>query len=62
VKALLTFSAPIIRQMETSSFIAPNTINPALTRITTERETHRNFSLAFGEMQINPNLKLWNKF
>jgi hypothetical protein len=40
VKALLTFCAPIIRQMETSSCIAQNTVNPAPT---TETETIATF-------------------
>jgi hypothetical protein len=62
VKALLTFFAPTIRQMETKSFIAPNTVSIASTPTNSETETHRNFSLAFGEMQKYPNFKLKNKF
>jgi hypothetical protein len=62
VKALLTFCAPIIRKMETSSFIAPNTAITAPKPINSETETYRNFRLAFGEMQKYSNLKLKNKF
>jgi hypothetical protein len=62
VKALLTFCAPRIRQMETSSFIATITVTTALKPINTETETHRNFRLAFGEIQKFPKLKLRNKF
>jgi hypothetical protein len=62
VKALLTFVAPTMRQMATSSSIAPITANAAPTPINTETDTHRNFRLAFGDMQENPKFKLRNNF
>jgi len=60
VKASLTFCAPIIRQIEISSSIAPNTANTAPAPTTTETDTHHNVRLAFGDMQEIPNLKLRN--
>jgi len=60
VKVSLTFAAPIMRQMETSSSIPPSTADTAPTPINTETETRRNFRLAFGVMWENPNLKLRN--
>jgi len=60
VKATLTFCAPIMRQMATSSIIPPNTANVAPTPTNTETDTHSNVRLPFGEMQKNPNLKLRN--
>jgi hypothetical protein len=48
--------------METSSFVAPNTAITAHKPINTETETHRNFRLAFGQMQKYSNHKLKNKF
>jgi len=59
VKAPLTFVAPIVRQMETSSIIALSTTHTTPTTPTTEKK-HRNVRLAFGDMQENPNLKLRN--
>jgi hypothetical protein len=46
--------------METSSIIAPSTAIIAPTGRKPETDTHRNVSLAFGEMQKNPNLRLRN--
>jgi hypothetical protein len=60
VKASLTFAAPIMRQMATSSSITPSTATTTPTLTSTETDTHRNVRLAFGEMQENPNLKLRN--
>jgi len=58
VKASLTFAAPIMRQMATSSIIAPSTADTAPTATMSETDTHRNVRLAFGDMQENPKLKL----
>jgi hypothetical protein len=46
VKASLTFIAPIMRQMATSSSIAPSTANSIPTPRNTETETHRYVRLA----------------
>jgi hypothetical protein len=61
VKASLTLTAPIMRQMETSSRIVA-TIRATLvpTATTSEIDTHRIIVLAFAEMQRNTNLKLRN--
>jgi hypothetical protein len=50
VKVSLTLVAPITRQMETSSSIAPNTATTACRATSSETDTHRNVRLAFGEM------------
>jgi len=60
VKASLTFVAPIMRQKEISSIIAPNTANPMPTPTMPETDTHRNVTLAFGDKQEIANLKLRN--
>jgi len=51
VKESLTFVAPIMRQMATSSSIAPSTANTAPIATDSETDTHRNIRLALGEMQ-----------
>jgi len=60
VKASLTFVAPLMRQMATSSSIAPSTANPTPTPKNTETDTNLNFRLTYGDMQENLNLKLSN--
>jgi hypothetical protein len=62
VRALLTFLAPKIRQMAITNSIAPNTAKAAPAPINTETDTHRNFRLAFGDLQENPKFKLRNNF
>jgi len=47
-------------EMETSSITAPSTAIIAPTATNPETDTHHNVSLAFGELQKNPNLKLRN--
>jgi len=51
-----------MRQMETSSSIAPNTANTAPTETNTETDTNCNVRFDFGNMQKNPNLKVRNNF
>jgi len=46
-----------MRQMETNTSNAPNTANDAPIPPTPETDTDRNFRLAFGDMQEDPNLK-----
>ena len=58
VQASHTFVAPIMRQMETNSNIAPSTATTVPTTIITEKDNHSNFRLAIGDMQKNPNLML----
>jgi hypothetical protein len=48
--------------MATSSSIAQITANAVPTPMNTETDTHRNFRLAFGDMQENPKFKLRNNF
>jgi hypothetical protein len=57
VKATLTIFAPTMRQMATSSSIAPSTPNTVLTGTNSETDTHPKFTLAFGDMQKHPNFK-----
>jgi hypothetical protein len=56
VKASLTFVAPTMRQMATTSSIAPNTANTAPTPTNTETHTNRNVNLTFGVLQKNPKI------
>jgi len=60
VKASLTFCAPIMRQMATTSSIAPFTANTTPVPTSAETDTRRNVRLAFGEMHEIPDLKLSN--
>ena len=62
VKASLTFCAPIMRQMATTSTIAPITANTTTTATSPETDTRLNVRLAFGEMHEIPDLKLSNNF
>jgi hypothetical protein len=55
VKSLLTFSVPIMRQMETTSSIKPVTANVEPRATNTETDNHHEFRLAFGDMKKNPN-------
>ena len=60
VQASHTFVAPIMRQMETSSVIAPDTATAVPIPTTTVTDTHPNVTLAVGTLQKNTNLKLRN--
>jgi len=60
VKGSLTFIAPRMRHMATSSNIPPITTNTAPTATNPETDTHHKSRLAFGDMQKNPNIKLMN--
>jgi len=60
VKESLTFSAAIMRHTEKITSIAPSTANVMPPTTNTEKDTHRNVRLPFGDMQENPNPKLRN--
>jgi len=62
VKTSLTFCAPIMRQMATTSNIAPITAVSMPKPASTETDTRRNVRIALGEMQEIPDLKLSNNF
>jgi hypothetical protein len=50
----------MMRQMETSNSIAPNTANATPPRTNTETDSNFNVRLAFENIQENPDLKLRN--
>jgi hypothetical protein len=58
VKASLTFCAPIMRQMATSSIIAPSTASTVFTPTNTVTDTHPKVRLAFGVLHNHPKHKL----
>jgi len=60
VRASLTFCVPIMRQMATSSIIAPPTATTTSTGSNAEIDNHLKVWLAFGDMQKNPKLKKGN--
>jgi len=60
MKVSLTFATPIMRKMETSSTIAPSTAKVTPIPTNTETEIRRNFILACGDIEKNPNLNLRN--
>jgi len=51
-----------MREMATSSSIPPSRAIPVPSATDTEKYTHRNVRVAFGEMQKNPKFKLRNNF
>jgi hypothetical protein len=62
VKVSLTFTAPIIRQMATSSIIPPSTATIGNITANTVTDTHHKVRLALGTSQKVPNLKLRKNF
>jgi hypothetical protein len=51
-----------MRGMANSSSNPPSRANPMPTATESEKYTHRNVRLAFGDMQKNPKFKLRNNF
>jgi hypothetical protein len=58
VKASLTFSAPVIRQMAHTSIIAPSTANTLASATKTVTGKDRKVRLGFGSFQKIRNLKI----